>query len=71
MDANATVGEVDDQKLQDTKTDFEANPITPTFSDPTGKEEVVKEVESWGQGKTITYTDAVTGEQITNKIDEK
>ena len=33
------------------------------------KEEVVKEVESWGQGKTITYTDAVTGEQITKKID--
>jgi hypothetical protein len=58
LDVGATTGEVDDTTLQETKQEFENEPLTPSFGAPEGEEEVTTEVASWGQDQTVIFTDA-------------
>lgn len=63
LPVGATTGEVDDTTLDEAREEFEADPITPTFDTPEGEETVAAEVNSWGEGKTVVFTDA-NGDQV-------
>ena len=63
LPVGATTGEVDDTTLDETRDEFESDPMTPSFGEPEGEETVSSEVASWGDGKTVTFTDA-NGDQV-------
>ena len=63
LPVGATTGEVDDTTLDETREEFESDPMTPSFGEPEGEETVSTEVASWGDGKTVTFTDA-NGDQV-------
>ena len=67
LNVGATTGEVDDTTLDNSRTDFEETPITPTFDTPEGQETVEGELSTWGDTQTITYTNA-DGETVTGVI---